>query len=89
MYARNSGNEQKEYGLSIRCKTRQYESLVLKEYHIDVEYSLSEPICSCENPSGRNNIRLFPPTDSLLKIESSTDTILQINSRDYTKRPNT
>lgn len=85
MYARTSGNEQQEYGLGIRCKTRQYESLVLNEYQSDYEYSLSEPICSCENPSRRNNMGLFSPTDSLSKTESSTDTILQINSMDYTE----
>jgi len=79
--ARTSGNEQEEYGLSIRCKTRQYESRVLNEYQSDYEYSLSETIRSCENPY-RRNMRLFPKKDSFQKIESSTDTFLQINSSD-------
>jgi hypothetical protein len=60
MYARPSGNKQKEYGLSIRFKTRKYESLVLNEYQTDYEYSFFEPICGCENPSRRNDMRLFP-----------------------------
>ena len=54
VYARTSGNEQKEYGLSIRCKTGQYENRVLNEYRSDYGYFLSEPNRSCENPSKLN-----------------------------------